>query len=212
MYKKLIKKGENEYTYYYTNVGKEGKVKNIFLSSEHEIYIKVVDKKYNIYNSSFSNLLINSAVVNTLTNDCCLKCLSLDQIEELVNKANARYGASLGSGKFLMAFINNLSYLDSLKNSILDSTSNCLILNSCSDNFDLNKHSSLYLLNSDIINSGAMNIAFNDENKYELTESESISENNILLSNTSLILVHLYSSFFSGDIESSNPSLLLGES
>src|SRR3989344_4442657 len=34
MYKKTIKRGENEYTYYYTNVRKDGKVRNIFLSSD----------------------------------------------------------------------------------------------------------------------------------------------------------------------------------
>ena len=34
MYKKTIKRGENIYTYYYTNIRKEGKVRNIFLSSD----------------------------------------------------------------------------------------------------------------------------------------------------------------------------------
>src|SRR3989344_5352275 len=34
MYKKTIKRGDNIYTYYYTNIRKEGKVRNIFLSSD----------------------------------------------------------------------------------------------------------------------------------------------------------------------------------
>src|SRR3989344_753418 len=89
LYKKTIKGRNNKYVYYYTNVRKDGKVKNIFLSS---------DKEPDDYNSSFSSLLINSAVVNTLTNDCCLRCVSLDQIGELVNNANARKSISSGSG------------------------------------------------------------------------------------------------------------------
>src|SRR3989344_8802125 len=36
MYKKKIKRGDNEYTYYYTNIRKNGKVRNIFLSSDRE--------------------------------------------------------------------------------------------------------------------------------------------------------------------------------
>jgi hypothetical protein len=36
MYKKTIKRGENSYTYYYTNICREGKVKNIFLSSDEK--------------------------------------------------------------------------------------------------------------------------------------------------------------------------------
>ena len=34
MHKKIIKRGNNEYFYYYTNIRKDGKVKNIFLSSD----------------------------------------------------------------------------------------------------------------------------------------------------------------------------------
>ena len=41
MYKKIIRKGDNEYSYYYTNIRKEGKVKNIFLSSDKEEAIKL---------------------------------------------------------------------------------------------------------------------------------------------------------------------------
>ena len=41
MYKKTIKRGEREYSYYYTNVRKDGKVKNIFLSSNKEEALKL---------------------------------------------------------------------------------------------------------------------------------------------------------------------------
>src|SRR3989344_2759141 len=206
MYKKIIKRGENEYTYYYTNIRKEGKVKNIFLSSEHEICIKIVDKKYNIYNSSFSNLLINSAVVNTLTNDCCLKCLSLDQIWELSDNASARKSISSESDITSDDFLRRYLYSESFLKSILDSTSNCLISNSCSDNPDLNKQSFLYLLNSDFINYGAINFTLSEENIYELIEFGFIRENNMLLSNTNFIF-YLSSSFLSSG-ESSDNNLL----
>src|SRR3989344_6716362 len=47
MYKKIIKRGKNDLTYYYTNVRKEGKVKNIFLSSNKKEAIELERKLKN---------------------------------------------------------------------------------------------------------------------------------------------------------------------
>src|SRR3989344_8892384 len=155
--------------------------------------------------------LTNSDVERTLTKDCSFKCESLDQMEALSDNASAKYGASLGSGKFLIALSKNSSYSDSSENSMFLSTSVCLISNSCLDNPDLETHDSLYLSSSNLINSGAKNSALIDENKYAETELGFIMENKELLSNTNFILDHLYSLLFSGGIAFSNSPLLLGE-
>ena len=156
-------------------------------------------------------ILTKSSVVNTLTNDCSLRCGSFDQIAELKANANARKSASSGSEIADFAFSRKSSYSEDLKKSIDSSTSFCLISNCCSESFDLNKHSSLCSFNSDFMNSGAINSHLIDANKYADIEYGFIIENKELLSNTSLILDYLYSSLFSGDIEFNNFSLISGE-
>jgi len=163
------------------------------------------------------NSLTKSAVVNTSINDCCLKCGSFDQIAMFDEKsdkdnANARYGESFGSGKFLIDSTRNASYADFLKKVIKLSSSICLISNSCSERFDFSRQSSLYLFNSSFMNSGAINSEVIESNRYVEIDSGLKSENRMLLSNTSFILVYLNSSLFSGDIELSNSSLFSGDS
>src|SRR3989344_1683823 len=162
---------------------------------------KLAGSKGNENQISLFNILSNkSSVVNTLTNLCFLKCGSLDQIEALINNANARYGESFGSSNEDIALSRKTSNSRDLKKLIKSSTSFCLISNSCSESFDLDKHSNSYFFNSVLINSGAKKSALSKENKYELTEYGFISEKNILLSNTSFILSY-----------SSNISCLLSE-
>jgi len=144
--------------------------------------------KQNIQSSPFNNLSINSRVVNTLTNDCCLRCGSLDQIGDLIANASARYGESSLSGRTETDFSSNSSYSKWLQNLILSSTSSCHSSNSCSESFDLDKHSDICLFISDSMYSGAKNLALSVKNKYEATESGFIIENFIFASNTILII------------------------
>ncbi len=167
------------------------------------------DSLYQIY--PLKNILIKSDVVNTGINDCSLRCGSLDQIAELVNNASARKSTSSGSDIEALAVLRNFSYLDLSKNSIDSSISSCLILNSCSESLDLNRQSSLYFSSSDFINSGAINSALIEENKYAETDLGFIIENKELLSNTKIILVYSYFALSSGDIELSNSSLVFGD-
>ncbi len=149
--------------------------------------------------------------MRTGTNDCSLRCGSLDQIAELVDNASARYGESLGSDKLFIAFTKNSSYVNSSKNSIDSSISFCLISNSCSESFDLNNMSSLYFSNSVFMNSGAINSALIEENRYAETDLGFIIENKELLSRTNIILVYPYFLLSSGDIEFSNSFLIFGD-
>ena len=66
--------------------------------------------KQKAQSSPLKNILTRSFVVKTIASDCTLRCRSFDQIAEFVNNANARYGESLGSGRFLIATPNNSSY------------------------------------------------------------------------------------------------------
>jgi len=171
--------------------------------------------KQNIQSSPLNNLSINSLVVNTLTPDCCLRCGSLDQIATaLIANASARYGESFGSsGKDFIASISRDSYSDDLKNLIDSLTSDSLISNSCSDNFDLDRQSSLYLLNSDLTYSVVENSTLSEENKYDAAELGFIIENKTLLSTTKFILIPYFnsSSLFSGEILERILSLVSGE-
>src|SRR3989344_8240457 len=66
------------------------------------------------YQNSFCDFsdLTNSSVVNTLTNDCSLKCGSFDQIGHLFKaRDNARYSVSSGAEISLLASFRNFSYL-----------------------------------------------------------------------------------------------------
>lgn len=155
--------------------------------------------------SLYDNSLINSSVVNTGTNDCFLRCLSFDQIAELFNNANAKYGESFGSDNFLSDVFKNFLYSDLSKNLIDSLICFNLDSNSCLDRFDLEKQMSLYFSNSDFINSGAMNLEFSEENKNDAIEFGFINENSILLSNTNSIF-YLYFPLCSEDIEFSNSS------
>ncbi len=165
-------------------------------------------KEIDIHISFFNNFSTNSAVVSTLTNDCCLRCVSLDQIAELMDNANAMYGESFMSCKEFAALTRKFSYLGDLKSLINSQISLYLISNSCSESFDLNRHNSLYFLSSDFMNSGAKNSTLIEKNKYEATEKGFISENKILLSNTSIIFVYPEDLDF---IIANNSSLILGD-
>ena len=173
--------------------------------SERQDYVQI---------SPLNNLSINSAVVYTLTSDCCLRCGSLDQIAALMDNASARKSASSKSDNSFSAILRKTSYFAGSKNLIFSSTSACIISNSCSDSFDLNKHSSLCSLSSDLINSGAENLALIDEKRYDEADLGFIIENKTLLSATSFILIPYLSAslLFSGDSLESNSSLLLGDS
>ncbi|MFH1152112.1 MAG: hypothetical protein V1788_03250 [Nanoarchaeota archaeon] len=175
---------------------------------------EIIYLNFSSYNNQISfpkNILSKSSVVNTGTSDCSLKCGSLDQIAELVDNASARKSISSESDIKVLAFLRNLSYANPLKNSTDSSISFCLISNSCSESLDLDKIISLYLSNSDFMNSGAINSALIEKNKYAETELGFMIENKELLSNTNLILVYLYSSLSLGDMELSNSSLIFGE-
>src|SRR3989338_11432 len=96
----------------------------------------------------------NSFVVNTLTNDCFLRCGSFDQIGHLFNaRDKAKYSVSSGSEIKLLASFKNSSYLDlgkvliaslslsdSASSSAEESPERILILNLCSS-ASLNKAS-----------------------------------------------------------------------
>ncbi|MFH1585225.1 MAG: LamG-like jellyroll fold domain-containing protein [archaeon] len=184
----------------------ETEEEDLLVSEKHRVYSSEKDQIYPL-----KNIVTNSDVVNTLTNDCCLRCGSLDQIKALVNNASARYGESFGSGNEFKAFIRKSLYSDELNNLIDPSTSFCLIPNSCSESFDLDKQRSLYFSSSGLINSGAINSALIEENKYEAADNGFISEKNILLSNTSIILIYPYFFLSSRDIEFSNSFLIFGD-
>src|SRR3989338_5353579 len=167
-----------------------------------------------IQSSPFSSLSINSAVVYTSTNGCCLRWVSLDQIEALIDNASARYGESFGSsGKDFIASISKDSYSEDLKKFIELSTSDILISNSCSESPDLNMQSALYFSSSDLAYSVVENSALREKNKYDAAEPGFIRENKMLLSITkSVLTAHSNSSsFFSEGILLSNSSLTLGE-
>ena len=118
-----------------------GKNKSSYANS-----IGLLDNHKNVQIQPFNNLSANSLVVYTLTNDCFLRCWSLDQIAEFIDNDTARKSTSSGSDNKAAAFSRNSSYLETLMNSIDSSTSFCLISNSCSESLDLNKHSNLCFL------------------------------------------------------------------
>ncbi len=165
-----------------------------------------------VQSSPVSNFSTNSLVVSTLTNDCCLRCGSLDQIVALIDTASARKSASSGSGSAFADISRKSLYSDSLKNLIPFSSSACLISNSCSDNFEYDKHLLLCSANSDFMKSGAEKSAFMDENTYAAPDIGFIKENNILLSNTSFMFYSSAFLLFSGESLESNSSLFSGES
>ncbi|MEK6734792.1 MAG: hypothetical protein AABY27_06805, partial [Pseudomonadota bacterium] len=107
----------------------------LVVSPEHKVYAGVEDERENQISLS-KNILSKSFVVNTLTNDCLIRCLSLDQIAEFVDNANAKKSISSGSGINSCAFSRKSSYSTDLKNLIDSSTSVCLISNSCSESSD----------------------------------------------------------------------------
>ena len=185
----------------------------MMVSEEHKVYAALLKKsKFEIWDSH-KNLtygqkpgpghpnplrpnqesLINSSVVKTFTEDCSFRCESFDQISALSASARARYGESSSSEIEDNAFLRNLLYSENGTKSIFENISFCLISKSCFDSLDLNKHSSLYLANSDLMNSGANIFVLSEENKREVTESGFISENNTLLSNT-IFIVYLSNS------------------
>jgi len=182
------------------------------LSEGTEIAVPRIEEKQIIQISSFSILPISSAVLYTLTSDCCLRCGSLDQIAASSNSASATKSASSESGSALADASRKSSYSESLKKLMAFSTSACLISNSCSDNLDLNKQSPLCSSNSDLMNSGAENPALSNENRYEAADFGFIIENNMLLSNTNFIFYSNALRLFSGDSLESNSFLLSGDS
>ena len=60
MYKKTIKKGDRNYSYYYTNIREGQKVKNIFLSSDKKEAVRLENELKN-NKSGKENLLYNSS-------------------------------------------------------------------------------------------------------------------------------------------------------
>ena len=60
-----------------------------------------------------------------LTNDCCLRCGSLDQIEVLIESASAKKSISSGSDIKSADFSRKSSYSEDLKNFIDSSSSFC---------------------------------------------------------------------------------------
>ena len=184
---------------------------NLSVSEEHKVYSAENQKEYPKIN------LINSSVVNTLTSDCLIICRSFDQIAELAESASARKSASSESEVKSMDFSKKSSYSEVLINLTNPSISFCLISNSCSDNLDLAMHSDICSSNSVFKNSGDINsiLDIKKENKYELTDFGFINEKNMLVSNTSLILV-INESYFNNfslldDAFFSNFSLISGE-
>jgi DNA-directed RNA polymerase subunit RPC12/RpoP len=82
---------------------------NLLVSPKHRVYSKI--KSQNLYPNDFK-YLTSSSVVNTLTNDCCLKSGSLDQIGILLNaNDNARYSVSSLSEIRELACLRNFSNL-----------------------------------------------------------------------------------------------------
>ena len=143
MYKKIIKRGENEYTYYYTNVRKEGKVKNIETIKKksllnHDDAINSINSFVDIPNPISNN---NSSYVQTLqfnfnasaTNSTSLRC-SFNNC--LALGINSLYSSNSINDMFSSNNFNNIS-------------------NSDSESFDLNNISFLLLLNSSISFFGA---------------------------------------------------------
>ena len=148
-----------------------------------------------IQSSPFSSLSINSAVVYTSTNGCCLRWVSLDQIEALIDNASARYGESFGSsGKDFIASISKDSFSEDLKKFIELSTLDILISNSCSESPDLNMQSALYFSSSDLAYSVVENSALREKNKYDAAEPGFIRENKMLLSITKSVSAHFHES------------------
>ncbi|MFH1592832.1 MAG: Hint domain-containing protein, partial [Candidatus Woesearchaeota archaeon] len=193
----------------------------LVVSPEHRVYVsKDEPNKKEIFSmnlddnqiSLFRNNLSKSPVLYILINDCCLKCESFDQIAESIERANARKSTSSGSSSDSIALSKKLSYSSNLKKVMDSSISFCLISNSCSESFDLDKHSSLCFINSDFINSGAKNLALMEENRYAEVDFEFIIANKTLLSNTSFISANhpTNSLLFLEEILSNNSSLLFG--
>ena len=143
---------------------------------------------FNQFNNS-----INSFVVNESTNDCSLKCLSLDQIGSLNFNASARYVISFGSDISDNIFLSSSLYSEISTNitfCLREEINDLKVLKS-----DFFNNSFLYLDNSINAKSGAIN--FNECLKRSsfATLDDFTSANKTLASTTNFILNPYYINF-----------------
>ena len=139
---------------------------NSFCDVENLRFSSMLGNRFAIYRH-FSNLT-NSSVVNTLTNDCSLKCGSFDQIGHLFNaRDNARYSVSSGSEISDLANSRLSLNTSSCTIFICENTKsiNVLKLSSLSD--DLAIISSLCSLSSSFRNSGENQSILSLNNMFE---------------------------------------------
>jgi len=180
-----------------------------YLTDGNEIAVpKIKTRQNSIQSSPFNSLSISSAVVYTSTNDCCLRCGSLDQTAAFRVNASARYCESSESDSASKASLRNSLNCETWKNLIFSSTSDCLISNSCVDSVDFDRNSDLCSFISNFTYRGAKKSALRDENKYEAAELGFINESKIFASKTNFIFVYLPINFSLSFGDNSESNLL----
>ncbi len=160
-----------------------GEMYKIVLDDGREL---VVSEEHRVYSSS-SNSSIRSAVVNTSISDCSLKCLSLDQIEQLNLSAVAKYCMSSGSGQIESDCLRNDSISGLDINDSLFLKIKSTLESSCSERCVFDNISDLYFSNSINKNSGAISSSLSERNNSAVFEFLISAENKMLASTTSCI-------------------------
>src|SRR3989344_6824308 len=179
MYKKTIKREENEYTYYYTNVRKE--------------------------NLIYFNNSISSDVLSTFISNCSFSFLSLDQIGQFSFNANAKYCVSFGSGDIESALSLNSLYSDTGINLI--NHDKTFLYNSKVPVFilDFDISSCEYLFNSSNEYIGEYNSKLGLDNSFLVNVCFLKNENKIFISTTNSIYNASFKNFSCMDFFASLP-------
>src|SRR3989344_2075340 len=163
MYKKIIKKGENEYTYYYTNVRRDEKIQNSIASTK-------------------------SFVLYILTSDCFLNDFSSDQIITLNANATAKYASSFECGDISLAFnLINEEISSEGMIWILSLSRFSISFNSKTETFPLSAISDLLFSNSSKRNSGANKFILSENSIFKTLPFPINALNKILASKTNCI-------------------------
>ena len=148
------------------------------------IEIAVPKSNYN------SNFLTSSEVENTLILPCFLSNLSSDQIAQLYLSAAAKYCTSSGSGLNDSASFKECFNSEPGITSILSSAIAKNLSKSSTDLCVFDSNSSLWLLNSEMINSGVIKSTLSETSISAALPSLIIAANNSVASNTNNIYIN----------------------
>jgi len=146
-----------------------------------------VSEEHMVYAGIYSKMFINSSVVNTLTESCCFKWLSFDQIGSLRSNERARYGTSFSSTNSLNC-LNKWENSDSLIKDICCFNDSNISFN---DLLDFVSISDLYFANSPNANEGENNFILCNLTRQEAEVLGFTKENKIFASATSFIYSNL---------------------